>query len=478
MKYLLKTISLVLLLCLVHLPARAQAFDPEPYLGEYWYGLYMNGSKIGYLVSDVTLADDGRIQAIENSTFKITMAGIKQEMTFNSKRIYGTDGALNEVITSSDDITGQSQFHGIIEGEKLILTSTVAGQKTTQTLPKPSETLQDMESIIALVADGVKIGDSTSFAVFEPMYGKEIEGTITIIGEEEKIFDGVLTQVFKTKSIIPAMGIEGIAYMTSDGTTLEEQFAGVMTMRLEPKEVAQDVTYANDTIISNAAYVDKPIKQARTRESLTLRISGPLTDDLLLNDERQSYTRDGDAYTFVGKKITLKGLNIPKVPITESSVQEWLKPTTFVQSDHPKLIDQARKIVGDRTDAAEVSEAICDWVYKKMDATFSARLTNSLEVLDSMEGDCTEHSMLYIGLARAAGLPAREVAGLIYAPSPKPGFYFHQWARVWVGKWIEVDPTFNQPIADATHIRLVEGDLFEQSKLLPVIGKIKIEVVE
>ena len=65
---------------------------------------------------------------------------------------------------------------------------------------------------------------------------------------------------------------------------------------------------------------------------------------------------------------------------------------------------------------------------------------DALEVLNHMAGDCTEHSILFIGLARAAGLPAREVAGMIYVTEDPAGFYFHQWAKVWVGKWIDVDP--------------------------------------
>ena len=49
---------------------------------------------------------------------------------------------------------------------------------------------------------------------------------------------------------------------------------------------------------------------------------------------------------------------------------------------------------------------------------------------------------------------------------------------VWVGAWIDVDPTFNQPVADATHIKLAEGDLMEQVRLLPVIGQLKVEVLD
>ncbi len=67
------------------------------------------------------------------------------------------------------------------------------------------------------------------------------------------------------------------------------------------------------------------------------------------------------------------------------------------------------------------------------------------------------------------------MAGLVYVSGGEPGFYFHQWAKVWVGKWIDVDPTFDQPLADVTHIKLAEGDLFEQAKIMPIIGQLKIQ---
>jgi hypothetical protein len=456
----------------------AQDFDPKPYLGENWFGLYMNGAKIGYSSSNVTVDSEGLIHSEENAIFKLNMAGIKQEMAFKTQRIYGKDGALQEVNSNSEDISGKNKFHAIVKGEQLILTSYVGGQKSTKTLPKPTETLQDMERIMTLVANNPKIGDTVTFKAFEPMYATEIEAIITILEQEERILDGVKTKVYKTESKLPTMGITSIGYISEDGTTLEEKMAGVITIRLEPKEIALNANYANDTIISNAAIIDLPITKARTRDELTLRISGPLTEDLILNDANQIFTIDGDAYIFVGKKLSIKNANSPNIPITEASVQQWIKPTTFVQSDNELLINKAKEIIGEETNSAKISEALSNWVSENMTSTFSARLSNSLEVLDSLEGDCTEHSMLFIGLARAAGLPAHEVAGLIYAPGPNPGFYFHQWAKVWVGEWIEVDPTFNQPLADATHIRLVEGELMEQSKLLPVIGKLNIEVVE
>ncbi|HRI89241.1 MAG TPA: transglutaminase-like domain-containing protein, partial [Candidatus Hydrogenedentes bacterium] len=153
-------------------------------------------------------------------------------------------------------------------------------------------------------------------------------------------------------------------------------------------------------------------------------------------------------------------------------------PTRFIQSDDPKLIAKAREIVGDETNSMKIVEKLSSWVNDNVQTTFSARLTNALEVLNSLEGDCTEHSVLFIALARAAGLPAREVAGLIYMDGDRPGFYFHQWAKVWVGKWVDVDPTWDQSLADVTHIKLGEGDLFQQAQLIPIIGRIQVEVVD
>jgi transglutaminase-like putative cysteine protease len=149
-----------------------------------------------------------------------------------------------------------------------------------------------------------------------------------------------------------------------------------------------------------------------------------------------------------------------------------------VQSEDPRLIAKAKEILGGETDAVAASEKLCRWVYANVRTTYSAQLSNALEVLEHPEGDCTEHSILYVGLARAAGLPAREVAGLIYVGGDKPAFYFHQWAKAWVGRWVDVDPTFNQPLADATHVKLGEGDLFEQAKLIPTIGQLRAEVLD
>ena len=46
------------------------------------------------------------------------------------------------------------------------------------------------------------------------------------------------------------------------------------------------------------------------------------------------------------------------------------------------------------------------------------------------------------------------------------------------GLWIPVDPTLNQFPADATHIRLARGGLEKQAAILPLIGRLKMTVLD
>jgi len=398
-------------------------------------------------------------------------------MQIFSKRTYAPSGDLRTIEYRVNDPAGVKEFHAAVDGDDLVLKSKVGGETKRQHLPKPKESLRDVLKQLQLVGKDAKVGDEITFSVFEPMYRKEISGTSRIVGIEERMFDGAATRVFRVESKLDLLSIESVAFVTEDGTVLEDVQANIVTMRLEPEALAKDVHYSNDVIVSNAAMIDTAIANPRSRATLRLRLKGPLTADHLFNNERQSLREAVGCFEFTGRRISLEGFDAARLPIGNEGVEAWLKPTLFVQSDDAKLVEKAQAIVGDATDALEVSNRLCEWVHNNVRTTFSAQLTNALEVLERLEGDCTEYSILFIGLARAVGLPAREVAGLIYMEGTEPGFYFHQWAKVWVGKWIEVDPTFNQPLVDATHIKLAEGDLFEQARLIPIVGRIEIEVV-
>jgi transglutaminase-like putative cysteine protease len=98
-------------------------------------------------------------------------------------------------------------------------------------------------------------------------------------------------------------------------------------------------------------------------------------------------------------------------------------------------------------------------------------------VLRQRKGDCTEHSLLAVSLLRAAGIPARRVDGVVYMVNQDgvPALYWHEWVEAFVGEWTQMDPTFNQVVADATHFGVgLEGN----AEITPLIGQLKVTEVK
>lgn len=471
----MKKVMVMLALTLAPRLLAAEALDVKALAGEDWYGLYFNGAKAGYALSKLEVTGDGSVRLSLDATFRIAQMGMDQELDMSERRTYGPDGALQAFSTETGTPGAALSISGKVVDGQLELTEAMAGKSATRTAPAPKESLEDTLRRIALVQQDAEIGRSAGYTRYEPMFKMDVEGTTTITAVEKKLLNGAATKVYTVKTVedLPGGPMESVARIDENGKVLEDTVQGMMTMRLEPEAVAKDIQFTNDVIVSNAVDLAEPISSPREVERLKVKLRGPLTGRHALESPRQkaALTEDGALFDLTRAK-TPPGA---KRPVDEEAVAPWLEPSQFVQSDAPEIQEQAAAIAGDEADAFTAAEEIAAWVHANMTTTYSASLSNALDVLASKQGDCTEHSVLFVALVRAAGIPAREVAGLVYTDNPAPGFYFHQWAEVWAGEWVEMDPTFGQPLADATHIRLSEGDLLRQMHLLPIIGRLEAE---
>ena len=153
----------------------------------------------------------------------------------------------------------------------------------------------------------------------------------------------------------------------------------------------------------------------------------------------------------------------------------------FLQSGHPRIVDAARSILADAGDPEspwERARAIYEWVYTRLDKVPVVGLPSALEVLAARRGDCNEHTVLYTALARAAGLPTRIAIGVVWSDE-LDGFYYHAWPEPWIdGRFVAMDPTLGQPLADATHLALLYGGIERWPRLLPFLGRLEIETLE
>jgi transglutaminase-like putative cysteine protease len=149
----------------------------------------------------------------------------------------------------------------------------------------------------------------------------------------------------------------------------------------------------------------------------------------------------------------------------------------LVNWDNNAIRTLANEITGSTTTDADKARALYEWVYVNIRKIPTLSVPAALDVLRTREGDCNEHTVLFTALSRATGLPCRIAIGLTYSET-LGGFGYHAWPEVWLGKWVPMDPTLGQPVADATHIKLLNGGIDKWPALVSYIGKVQIEVVE
>lgn len=161
--------------------------------------------------------------------------------------------------------------------------------------------------------------------------------------------------------------------------------------------------------------------------------------------------------------------NSIQLPVKDPALAPYLEATNEFAAGQKEVIDQARAIAGKDRDAWSVALKLADWTHKNLEWKHVLRADPVL-TLATREADCTEFSALFVGMARSLGLPARMVTGLAYSGSSFGG---HAWVEVWIGKWIELDPTWGTSFVDATHIRASERLLTAAA-----LNLLELEVVE
>ncbi len=473
--------SIVLTACLLSSPATAPdegpvEFDPTPFLGKRWYGVYLMSNKVGYGSSEIsrtTYGEENGYRATFSLLYRINLFGQPHRMAAEEERTYLPDQGLVAFSSENDSALGRTVISGARKGDGFEV-SMAGGEKLYPALP---EKLADYLAPLLLVREKAPVGEKLESVQFMPTFLKSVRAVHTVEKIEERFIGGVKDLIYHIKSVFPELGIETVSLIDRNLNTLEASVGGILIIREEGETEARNLSYGSDLLLLTSITPDHPVPLPQKTRSLTLKLRGLKDPALIIPSPRQQFKELDDGSLLL--RVELQGLEpktAPRLPISDPDLKGYLEPTFYIQSADPAIRELARKIAAGETNSYLVTERIVNWVHRNLGKSFLAAIPNALDVLKKKTGDCKAHSALFTALARAAGLPARQVSGLVQTPDGK--FYYHQWAEVHLGRWHPVDPVFGQANADATHIKLSQGDLADQIKLLNVIGNIGIEMLE
>lgn len=151
----------------------------------------------------------------------------------------------------------------------------------------------------------------------------------------------------------------------------------------------------------------------------------------------------------------------PGLASDPASLAEALRPTPWMQSDHPRIRALAEPIARRGLSETARMQALSDLARTYVANLDFAGHFSALETVARRRGDCTEAAVLLAALGRAAGIPTRVASGLVYSRSLYHGvsnsFLPHSWVVAYVdGEWKSFDAALDG--FGSTHIALTLGD--------------------
>ena len=134
----------------------------------------------------------------------------------------------------------------------------------------------------------------------------------------------------------------------------------------------------------------------------------------------------------------------------KESLNEFLKPTYFCESDDPEIVRLARKIVGKKKGKA-AAVALFNWVRDNIKYDI-AYIIGAKGVLKRGFGDCVDKTNLFVALCRASGISARYLVFTCNLKAPRKDLASvkvpHCAAEIFVNnKWVICDPGFEKVVA-------------------------------
>ncbi|MCU0621545.1 MAG: transglutaminase-like domain-containing protein [Gemmatimonadales bacterium] len=130
----------------------------------------------------------------------------------------------------------------------------------------------------------------------------------------------------------------------------------------------------------------------------------------------------------------------------------------------------ARALAGEEGNPSRTVARLASWTSRQVAPVDDARFADARQAFARRRGDASARALLFVALARAAGVPARPVGGLVLLGN---AWRRHAWAEAWLdGRWTPVDPSAGLVPAHAGYVRLLENAPSDPLLVVPLAHRL------
>lgn len=480
------------------------AFAQGKILLDTWDAAYLGDGKAGYIHTIAKeIEHDGNtlIQTTVELRLRVKRFDGVVEMAMDTGTIETKEGRVVGTVTKQ--YLGkqlQNQVDGVVVGKFLELTHN--GKTPLKRAPWNFEVIGLYKQQTLYKDRDLKPGDKFSYLTFEPSINLAVKVELTVKGHQEIQLKGSkqktkLLLVEQVPDKVEANGekvqlppmlvwldekrepvraqseIPGLSRITLQRSTKAQATAPIPPAELTDISTGQLVRLKNRIL--------NPYDTTAAVYRLTIRDDDNVATTFARDARQQVKNVQGNTFELHVKAS--KGLNGEAAD--KEPAAEFLQSSYFINSADAKVIELARKAVGAEADPWKKALRIERWVHDNMKVTPDEALAPADHVARTLEGDCTEYSMLAAAMCRAVDVPSRTAIGLIYADvKGAPCFAFHMWTEVWIkGRWIPIDATLGKGYVGATHLKITDHSWHDERTMTPlfpvirVVGRVNIEVL-
>jgi hypothetical protein len=447
---------------------------------EYWTGIVFNGNKIGFSHTQIVQDPEkpGMFRINSEASLRFHFLSISKQVKLISQDWVNPDLTLNSFTYEYDLDGNRMKLYGAVRNNILDLIIESAAGRTTETYPLAAPLYPT--SVVNLYPGfhGMQIGAEYQYDVYDgesqriSVVSQKVEGY-----EQSELFEGPAWKVNTRMH-----GQQVTTWINAKNEPVFElSLNGVFISALETETeamqyLAQAALNKNETMLDySLVRTDVPIATPRQLGQMEIDLVGLHGIELPEADARQQCAPVEGAV-----RCRINNVTVPAKPLEPEQQKRYLGSSIPIPHGHPVIADTLSIIPGlpAATTDSERIKLLLDWIGSNIEPEV-VDVFSALEVLEQRKAECQGYSFLFASFTRALGIPTRVVNGLVYSEQ-HPGFLYHTWVESLIdGQWQAIDPTFGQLHADATHIKLVEGEfLADLTPLLNLLGKLSARIVQ
>lgn len=435
----------------------ALAKGPRISEGESWYDFQFLGRKVGFTMARDELTQINGKPTVHSHRWSVITVRREQEVVrleFTTDVYFAPDGTPMRFTQTRNEGKEKRALEGYRDGDVLVVRQDVGG--SVQESKIPLKGLRLASSLDVIVARNLKVGWSLAGQALD-------EGEGTVQPFDMKVVKKVKRGGKDAFEIVQTLGpLTTTMWMTPEGIVLESDTAPIRAKLVRTtKDKAIEMPDGVLDIFSSGMFrVPEGIPQGPKLDRVVVRLAGR-------SGARPAFLTGATQKARNKRKSSVELVLTSPAPPSKRTVRPvrggkgkaFLSSTPYEPLEDERLKATVQRVVGDERDAWAAAKRINRFVYRHIENKSLAKpFATAVEALESREGDCTEHAVLFSALAKIAGIPTRLVTGLVYVGPARRVFGYHEWVEVYIGgRWVPMDPTFGQDVADATHIKFTEG---------------------